>query len=343
MAKFNVKAALVFNKAQSVEGTPVTPLGTDVVPLADFSYEDVFVTEEVVYIGNELGRDSETVSKDRYAKYSGTAFMPVRGSSVALATIADFKMAPLFQACGANCALTGTLVSDQVITVTNSIPTTTLLTGQIRFSTADIATQKTFQVYDSRGTVDLSMEIFNKSKLKFNMMGNYTQATQETAITVNYGTQKSLAAQVLLPTNIICSELTGLIGGFTHTGISGTVKNLCFSKLDAPNLFGFTLERFGTSCQIGFTKDADPSDVTLTILEDAAIPLGSESATAYDPDNHINDFHKFSLKYGTAQGKWVSIYFDNLQLVSTSQTTISKFRGRDLKFRNIGNVTLTFA
>lgn len=336
-AKFNVQAALVFNKVQSVEGTPVVPANTDIVPLVDFSYEDVFNTEELVYIGSDATRDAENIIKDRYSKCSGTAFMPVRGNSV-LAAVTNFPMYALFQACGATCTLAGTLITDQIVTVTNTTVPTTLLTSQVRFSSSDVATQKDFQVFDTKGTVDLSIEVLNRTKLKFNLMGNYTRATQDVALTPSYGTQKTLAAPVVAKSNIVCCELTSAV---THTGISGTVKNINLSKIDAPNLFGFTLDRFAVSGIQGFTRDPDPTDVTITILEDVALPT-ENTTTNYDPDNNIGNYHKFSFKWGISQGVYVTIYMDNLQLVSTSQSTISKFRARDLKFRNIGNTTLTF-
>ncbi len=337
-AKFNVQAALVFNKVQSVEGTPVVPAAADIVPLTDFSYEEVFNTEELQYIGSDSTRDAENIIKDRYSKYSGNAFMPVRGN-VTLVAVTNFPMYGLFQACGATCTLTGASNTDQIVTVTNATVPTTLLTGQVRFSTSDVATQKDFQVFDTKGTVDLSLEILNRTKLKFNMMGNYTRATMDVALTPAYGTQKSLAAPVVAKANVVCCELTG--PNVAHTGISGTIKNVNISKLDAPNLFGFSLDRFAVSGIQGFTRDPDPSDVTITILEDVALPTESVT-TNYDPDNNIGNYHKFSFKWGVSQGVYVTIYFDNLQLVSTSQSTISKFRARDLKFRNIGNTTLTF-
>lgn len=339
MAKFRSKDVILLSAAQVSEGTPVAPAVTDAILATEISYKDNISKDTQIYMGDSLSHDEENTITDHYAELMAKFFMPSRGVDTGLTTIDDFLWKDWFEAVGGKCTLTGT-TPNKIITIANTAATSTLLTQQFIESSSEIATQKQYEVYDSLGTMDLSVEILKRVMLTFNMKGNYSLPTQETAITPNYGSRKALAAAIVNSSNIVASELTGLVGGFTHTGDTGTIKNICFTKLDAPNFFGFSIDRLQTSCQTTFDKTAVPSDVTISVLEKEAIALGSESATAYDPYNHLEDIHKFTLKFGLGTGKYVTIYFDQLQLVDISDSKYNNFAAKDLKFRNIGKATI---
>jgi len=339
MAKFKSKDVILLTKAQTVEGTPAVPVAADAVLATEISYKDTIMKDTQIYLGDSLSHDEENVITDHYAELNASVFMPARGVDTGLTTIADFLWQDWFEAVGGACSIAG-VTPAKIITITNATATTTLLTQQFRASSNDVVTQKLYEVYDALGTVDFSVEITKRAMLKFAMKGNYSLPEQATAIVADYGTQRAIAAGIVNSSNILTAELTGLVGGFTHTGDAGTVKNICFTKLDAANLFGYTVDRFQTSCQTTFDKETVPSDVSITVLEKEAIALGSESATAYDPYNHLEDVHEFTLKWGTAQGGFVSVHFSKLQLVDISDTKVNNFAGKDLKFRNIGHVTI---
>lgn len=343
MAKFKTKDVVLLSKMQSVIGTPVTPAATDCTLVSELSYKDTISKDTQVYMGDSLSRDEENTLTDHYAELSAKFFMPLRGATEP-ATIADFLWQEWFMACGGYCALTGT-TPNKVINIDNATATTTRLTQQFRMSTPDVATQKLYSVFDSLGTMDLSIEVMKRAIMTFNMKGNYTQPTQVAAVTPDYGTQKALIAGNINSGNIVVAEITGTIGGNTHTGDAGTVKNICFHKIDAPNFFGFDVARFMTSCETSFDKQTVPTDVTISILEDIALGIGSgagnegasgSAATGYDPYNHKGDYHQFTLKFGTGTGKYVTIYFDQLQLVDVGTSSFNNFAAKDLKFRNIG-------
>lgn len=339
MAKFKSKDVILLSKAQVTEGTPIAPAATDAILATEISYKDNISKDTQIYMGDSLSRDEENTITDHYAELVAKFFMPSRGVDTGLTTIADFLWKDWFEAVGGKCSIAG-VTPAKIITITNATATSTLLTQQFLASSSEIATQKLYEVYDALGTMDLSIEILKRVMLTFNMKGNYSLPTQETAVTPDYGDRKTLAAAILNSSNIVASELTGLVGGFTHTGDAGTVKNICFTKLDAPNFFGFAVDRLQTSCQTTFDKTAVTTDVTISVLEKEAIALGSESATAYDPYNHLEDIHKFTLKFGLGQGKYVSIYFDQLQLVDISDSKYNNFAAKDLKFRNIGKAQI---
>ena len=347
MAKFKEKDVVLLSKKQTVIGTPVTPAAADALLVTELTYKDSISKDTNVYMGDSLSRDEENTITDHYAELTGKFFMPLRGATEPTLST-DFLWEEWFMAVGGNVTITGT-TPNKVVNIDNTVATTTSLTQQFREASLDVVTQKLYNVFDALGTLDLSIEIMKRAMLTFNMKGNYTQPTQVAAISPDYGVQKALIAGIINSSNIIASEITGTIGGNTHTGDTGTVKNICFYKLDAPNLFGFDINRFMTSCETSFDKQSVPTDVTLSVLEDIAYGIGSgagnegasgAAATAYDPYNHKGDYHKFTLKFGTGTGKNVSIYFDQLQLVDIGSGTYNNFKTKELKFRNIGKTTL---
>lgn len=340
MAKFTDKDVLVFSKTQNVEGTPVTLAGVDALLATDLTYKDTISKDTLEYVGDSLSHDEENIITDHYAELTCNLFMPSRGDQV-LATADALPSRDWFESAGGAVTLAGTLTTDQILTIDNNTATSALLTQQFRRSTSEVATEKTYEIYDARGTMDLTVEITKRTILKFNEMGNYSIPTNEVALTPVFGAQKAFAATTVNSSSITIAELTGT--NVTHVGTAGTNKTICFSKVDAPNFFGFALERFQTSCQDGFNKSAGASDVTITILEEEAHLVAGESVTSYDPYNHLGDAHKFTLRYGSVQGQVVTIYFDQLQLVDIVDTSVSGFAGKDLKFRNVGKAQIVLS
>jgi hypothetical protein len=339
--KFNKEAHILLAKVQPVENTPVTPAATDCFPLLAFTYDDGTIEiDEKRYLGDALDRSAEITIKDQYTKMSGDMYMPIVGSAIAV--LSDFKTAPLFQASGANVALTGTTTTAQIV-ITNTIAQSTLLTCEFRQSTTEDSQQNIYIVPNAIATMDFSAVIGERVTLKTNIMGNFTTPTFGAGVTPTYGTQKDLKAGSLKSSNIIVSEITGLLGGFSHTGAAGTVKNVCFEKITCTNVFGFSHERFLTSCQESFDTTATVGDFTITVLDKEMVAAGSESALLWSPYNHSGDKHQFTLKYGVGQGKTVSIHFSELQLVGWSNSTVKNWDAKDLKFRNTGKVTITLS
>ena len=116
-----------------------------------------------------------------------------------------------------------------------------------------------------------------------------------------------------------------------------SVNNICFKQLQAPNVSGFNFTRFMRSCGRGWDKEAQPSDVTLSILEDAA-------NADYVPEKNLAKHHSFNLFYGNdINNRRVAITFHDVILQKITNTTQDNSRGQDLIFRNTGYTDITFS
>lgn len=336
------KATALYAKAQSVAGTAVVPAATDVVALANFEFTPTFSVSNEQFAGDALNRDTMYYLTDSYAEASGDIFIPCKGTAV-LSTIADFKLAPLFSSAGANCALTGTTSSDQVITITNGLAANTLLTAQVRKASADVVTDKVHQLLDARAMFDIDLAVGSKFKSKVSLKGGYAEATQETALVANFGNQKNWCklAPLFLASNTVVAELSSAVTGYTtHVGDAGTVKNICISKLSGSNIFGFDLQREQNTCESTFQRSAVASDLTITVKEDIAGLLSAESATYINPELHVGESMLLTLKWGSTTTGYITLYFDNITLQSFSPTTVGDIRYTDLKFGNSGYTTI---
>jgi len=73
-----------------------------------------------------------------------------------------------------------------------------------------------------------------------------------------------------------------------------TALTLSFNTLTAANFFGFDLQRFQTSAEVGFTKGAVPTDVMVSVLEDQV------GGSAFNPDAHITDFYAIYIRFANS-------------------------------------------
>lgn len=120
-----------------------------------------------------------------------------------------------------------------------------------------------------------------------------------------------------------------------YTPQKNGIKNVGFDKLSAPNLTGLEYTRFLSTYGDGWSKNAVPSDVTITISE--------EQANAdYNPDKSLEKPHSLYLKWASGSGS-VLISFEKLQLVKVTNSKVANFSGQDLAFRNIGNTSITLS
>jgi hypothetical protein len=149
---------------------------------------------------------------------------------------------------------------------------------------------------------------------------------------------------------------TGQAGNIAVIGISGTgalpvstvlttnalpavskESNLDFTKVVAPNANGYTYTRFQRSQSEGWDKQADPSDVTITILEDSA-------NAEYIPEKNIGKHHRFDLYYGSDQSnRRVKVLMSDLVLSKVTPGTEGNSRSSDLALRNVGTTEVLFS
>lgn len=117
----------------------------------------------------------------------------------------------------------------------------------------------------------------------------------------------------------------------------GVPVNMCVNGISAPNFFGFKYDRYLLSCQEGFTKSATPTDVTVTMLEDEV------GGTDFDPDANIEKFYEVEFKYGTGDGKYITLFWNKLQLANVKDSKVATYFGKELTLRNIGNSSIIFS
>lgn len=112
---------------------------------------------------------------------------------------------------------------------------------------------------------------------------------------------------------------------------------LCFATLNATNFFGFSYSRYLTGCAEGFAKGAEPSDVSVTVLEDQ---IGNVS---FNPDAYVQNYFGCILKFGSVAGKYITYKWDKLQLANVKDGKVGNYEGRDITFRNTGRSYIIMA
>ena len=293
----------------------------------NLNYSTELTTEQFEFLGDELSRDEITVITDKYAKFDFETFQPKLGDIAgATPTVDEIPMAEWFEASGM-----GAVLETGAVTYTNSVVSNEFLSIEVRRSSPDVATDKTYTMTDCRGTLDPSIQIGSKMKLKFDFMGNLTNVVQKAKLVADYGTQKASLAVNANSQTVQLSRLLLWAGGVEPADTGNT--NFCFSKLEATNGAGFEYGRYQTSCEDGWSKGAVPSDVTVTIIED-------EAGAVYNPDNQLAENHTLVVRYGVAAGEKVELYYHKLTLNNVGSSEVAKYSGQDLTFRNVATLDL---
>jgi len=326
-ASATVQAAGVMAIATAVTAVSYkTGLGPkNALRVLNLNYSTEIDTEAFQYVGNELDRTEETVVKDKYAKFDCEIFVPALGTIAgATPVLSEVPLVEVMQSSGMAIVLSAGQVK-----FTNSLPSNSVVTIEVRRSSPDLTLQqKVFVMSDCRGQLDLDAQIGTRAKLKLNYQGHLVNVVDKFTIEPNFGDQETAHMGSLKGSTITTAQLS-LYSGSTQPTYVATTKNICTDKLAAPNLAGFDYTRFLTSCGDGWSKGASPSDVTLTIIEDKA-------AATYNPDNHIEEFHSLYLDYGLTTGFKARIIMNKGQLAKVTNSKVATYAGQDLAFRNIG-------
>ena len=291
----------------------------------NLNYSTEITSEAHTYVGDELSRDEETVITDKFAKFDCEVFLPKLGDIAGTDPVeSEIPMSNWFQSSGLAAILsTG---SQGYVELSNSQITNDYMTIEVRLSSPDIVTDKTCVMDDCRGMIDLDATVGKRAKLKFNYTGNLAEVVQKTPIVADFENQKSGHAASVNSKTVTLSNLE-VYDGATKPGVG--VTNFCFDKVVAPNSDGFEYDRYQLSCNDGWSKGGTPTDVTATILED-------EAGSDYNPDNHLEDNHRLTVRYGSGVGEVVQLSWHKLQLANVSPSTVAKYAGQDLAFRNVG-------
>jgi hypothetical protein len=295
------------------------------IRVLNLNYSTELDTEAFRYVGNELDRSEETVVKDKYAKFDCEIFVPALGTIAgAVPTLAEVPLIEIMQSCGM-----AVVLSTGQVKYTNGLPSNSFITIEIRRSSPDLnLQQKTFTMSDCRGSIDLDAQVGTRAKFKLNYMGNLVDVLDKFTIEPNFGDQEIVHMGSLKGSTITTAQLS-LYSGATQPAYVATTKNICSDKLNMPNLSGFDYVRFQTSCGDGWSKEAAPTDISLTIIEDKA-------AATYNPDNHIEEYHSLYIDYGTVTGFKARIIANKTQLAKVSNSKVASYAGQDLTLRNTG-------
>lgn len=135
-------------------------------------------------------------------------------------------------------------------------------------------------------------------------------------------------------TKLTADSFTYTMQGTPSANASGTIlvkkdgfaKTFCFNTLTANNFFGFDYTRYVTGCEVGFSKKAVPTDVSITALEGIAdiytasgITFVTSTATATVPG------HGFStgdiIEVSGATGADATYYNGTFVVGATTSTT----------------------
>lgn len=359
--KYAKKAQVLFKHVQAAEGTPIANeafTGADAVAVFNSDFSTNLSSETFQYSGDELDRDEGVTITDKFSEVTAETFVPALGTiGVGVAPDEDdFPLTRLFTSAGAAVTFSGTGNTSRV-TASNGSASNDLLTVIVgKISQSRATKQKNYKFYDCRTSVDLDIQVGSRAKMKWNLKGNPVDALgaaypdEIDKITPDYGTQKTIIAPTVRLASINQAELVrfdskGYNAGTTDlpTALTGTVKNICFSKLSAPNLFGYDYERFLTGCEEGFGKVAVATDVTLTILEDAYDATWNPDATYIGSGSAmLEGFFAFALCWGTVAGQKLYLEMTKLQLLDVKNADVGTYSGKDLIFKNTGTTLLKF-
>jgi hypothetical protein len=332
-------------------------VSADAVAVFNSDFSTPLANEVFQYSGSELDRDAGVTITDKYSEVSAETFAPALGTIAGVPVATDFPLGELFQAAGAALVFSGTGATAQV-SAGNATASNSLLTLEVsKISSDRAAYQKNYRFYDCRSMVDLDISVGHRANMKWHFKGNpvdalgqeYPNETQ--LLTPGYGTQKTIIAPSVKLATIVQAELQAYVAGVAPalvTPFTGTVKNIGFAKLSAPNLFGFEYGRVLTSTEEGFSKTAVVTDVNLSILEE--LPVATGLAT-WNPEASVSSgltgamlegYFSLTLQWGTLQGQKLYINFTKLQLLDVKGGDISGYHSKELSFKNTGNAVMKF-
>jgi len=298
----------------------------------NLNYSTEITSEAFTYVGDELSRDEETVITDKYAKFDCEVFLPKLGTIAGADPVeSEVPMTDWFQSSGMAIILsTG---SAGYVKISNGQASNEYMSIEVRRSSPDIATDKAFVMSNCRGMIDLDGTVGTRCKLKFGYSGNLDEVVQKTKLVADFQSQKADFAPSIKSTTVTLSNLEVYIDENEPTvGLT----NFCFDKVLAPNTDGYEYDRYLTSCEDGWSKGATPTDVTATIIEDSADAI-------YNPNDHLEDNHRLQIDYGNVVGEMVSLTWHKLQLANVTTSTVAKYAGQDLAFRNVSTFDITLS
>jgi hypothetical protein len=205
--KFNEKNKVVFGEKETVAGTYETTIAaTDALAATAITGSVTYETGSYQYLGDATSRDEFTYEKDNYADISIETPQQILGVLDPAATDADIPLAKYFMACGATVSVNG---STGVVTISNSTVETTRLSFNFAKTSADDAVnEKLYRFFSMLGTCDVSADVGDLPKLKFNFKGNAYPPVKTPIVTADFGNQTTYVAGIIRMSTIQSAKVT---------------------------------------------------------------------------------------------------------------------------------------
>lgn len=341
--RYHKKSTLLLAKTQTVEGTPVTPAGSDALALFEGGFSPEISSETFQFTGSEEDRSEGVTITDRYASATGDFFLPALGTvgSGVAATVANFPYAKVFEACGFTVTYGAGLGAAATVTVSNAANAGKLLTLDfLEESPADPTNQNLYRLFDCRGILDLDIQAGSRARLKAAFKGNTYDALsahiddypmlQNPRLVPAYGTQKEILLPAVRQAQVTIMELQEIADAFTNT------SNFGFAKMSIPNLSGRENGRVLDLEAEGFDTAGVGTDITLTMTSPKA-------DAAFVPEKMLEKFYKMQFGFGTVVGRRCKITLSQLQCMNVANDTVGNYKGKAITFRNTGSATLVFS
>ena len=207
VTKFNEKNKTVFAKVESVPGTYETTIAaTDALAATTITGSVTFETGNYQYLGDSNSRDEFTYLKDNFADITIETPQQVLGVLDPGATVDDIPLAKYFQACGATVTIDG---GTGVVTISNTVVETERLSFNFaKTSSDDNVDEKLYRFYSTLGTVDVSADVGDLPKLKFQFKGNAYEPIRTPIVLGDFGNQTTFVAGIVRLNSIVSAEIT---------------------------------------------------------------------------------------------------------------------------------------
>lgn len=276
--KFHEKNVSIFGDLQVSEGVPVLPSATDVMAVTELTADVTRETEAFEYLGDSLSRDEITTLKDTFADIQASTLMPMLGILDTGLAVDDAPFSKWFQACGGFVTVNG---GTGEVQVSNGADSDDQLTIQYRKSSSEVSqanTQKVYEFFDCRGSVDIDFEAGSRATLGFKFLGNDSVPTMETEIVPDFGQQTTNVASVVRLQNMQTATIQEILGTEGIRALSNIVGDGTTVTVDFGTSHGLIN---GDEIKVENTTAYDTTLKIVTVVDDDTVTyLDTVSAAA---------------------------------------------------------------
>lgn len=204
--KFNEKNKAIFAEIESTAGTYEPTVAGDAVAATAITGSVTFETGSYQYLGDSNSRDEFTYLKDNYADIQIETPQQVLTVLNPALTADELPLGDLFRACGAGISIDG---GTGVVTISNSIASSSRVSIDFaKTSSDDTVNEKLYRFFSLLGTCDVSADVGDLAKLKFNMKGNAYEPIKTPIVTPDFGDQTTSVCPIIRMSTIDHAKVT---------------------------------------------------------------------------------------------------------------------------------------